>query len=411
MRQVPSKKILLGVTGSIAAYKIPDLIRELRAQNHEVKVVITAAAKSFVTVLTLQELSGNRVHEAFLDPSAELHMGHTNLARWADVILIAPASANFIAKLAHGFADDLLSTLCLAADCPIIIVPAMNQAMWKNVATQANLEIIKQRNIQVLGPAIGEQACGEVGPGRMLEPEEIIVELARHSGMDAGIQRTWTLSSVCSKGIAPRVLITAGPTQEAIDPVRFISNHSSGKMGYCLAAAFAARGAKVILISGPTHLSRPNNLEKFISVTSAQEMLEQVLAHMTEVDVMISAAAIADYRPIQTSIHKIKKSDQHLELKLEKTKDILQEVRAQYPEVFLVGFALETESLLENAKQKLADKKLDMIIANQITETNPIFGADENRVTVLQKSGANKEYKQYSKSELATQLVDLICKI
>jgi phosphopantothenoylcysteine decarboxylase/phosphopantothenate--cysteine ligase len=402
MRQVP-KKILLGITGSIAAYKIPELIRQLRAQNYDVKIVMTKAAKSFVTPLTLQCLSNNPVYEKLLDPEVEMTMGHIELARWADLILIAHASANCIAKLAHGMADDLLSTLCLVAQCPIMLAPAMNQQMWLNLATQDNIKILQQRGIQIWGPASGEQACGEVGPGRMLEPEEIVKHL------DDAI---CSLPCATARGRvrvgALRVLITAGPTQEPLDPVRFLSNHSSGKMGYSLAQAFVEHGAKVILISGPTNLEPPANLEKFISVTTAQEMLDQVLENMSNIDTLISAAAVADYRPVHVSAHKIKKNTESLALKLEKNPDILKAVRTQYPNVFLVGFALETENLIANAEHKLNDKQLDMIIANQVSESNPIFGENNNSVTVLRKDGERVEFPMSSKQMLAEQLVDLI---
>ena len=416
MRQVP-RKILLGITGSIAAYKIPLLIRQLREQNYEVKVVITTAAKSFVTPLILQCLSNNPVYETLLDPESEMAMEHIELARWADVILIAPATANCIAKLAHGLADDLLSTICLVAQCPIILAPAMNQQMYLNSATQDNLKILKQRGVLIWGPTSGEQACGEVGPGRMLEPEEIVALLVARGPAAAApfslrekreppSRHPSQLQTHSANNL--RVLITAGPTQESIDPIRYLSNHSSGKMGYCLAAAFAARGAKIILISGPTKLDVPNNLEKFIIVTTAQDMLDQVLENMDNIDIMISAAAVADYRPAQTSLHKIKKDSASLNLKLIKNPDILQVVRAKYPKVFLVGFALETENLLANAERKLNNKQLDIIIANQVSDDNPVFGVDENTVTVLQKQGEQIVYPKCSKPALAEQLVDLM---
>jgi phosphopantothenoylcysteine decarboxylase/phosphopantothenate--cysteine ligase len=366
------KNILLGVTGSIAAYKIPYLIRDFKERGYEVRIVMTSAAKEFVTKLTLQAVSDNAVYDELLDPGAEATMGHIRLARWADHILIAPASANFIAKLAHGVADDLLSTLCLAADVPIFIAPAMNQQMWKNVATQENMVTLKQRGIHCLGPAEGLQACGEEGPGRMLEPQEILDQY---------------LALTCDLFLKnKRVLITAGPTHESIDPVRFIANRSSGKMGYALASEAARAGAQVTLISGPVVLDPPGNV-KLIKVKTANEMLLAVQAEIAQKDIFISAAAIADYSLVQAD-QKIKHDKKSLSLNLEPTVDILANVCQRNPKPFVIGFAAETENLLENAEKKRVQKGVDLMVANDVSCSDIGFESDDNAVTVLSEKGA-----------------------
>ncbi|MCB1714680.1 MAG: bifunctional phosphopantothenoylcysteine decarboxylase/phosphopantothenate--cysteine ligase CoaBC, partial [Candidatus Competibacteraceae bacterium] len=309
MQTLAGKKILLGLSGGIAAYKSAELTRRLKDAGAEVQIVMTPAATEFITPLTLQALSGRPVRLELLDPAAEAGMGHIELARWPDLILIAPASADFIARLAHGLANDLLSTLCLATDKPIVLAPAMNRLMWANPATQANCDILRQRGIQLWGPASGEQACGEVGAGRMLEPAELraaVFDLlaGQHTGALAG----------------KRVLITAGPTREPIDPVRFISNHSSGRMGFAIAQAAVETGAQVTLVSGPVHLSTPAGVER-IDVESAQEMLDAVLARRT--DIFIAVAAVADYRTVAPARQKMKKTEASLTLQLERNPDIL----------------------------------------------------------------------------------------
>lgn len=382
------KQILLGITGGIAAYKSADLARRLREAGAEVRVVMTRAAKEFITPLTMQAVSGNPVHHDLLDPNAEAAMGHIDLARWADMILIAPTSADFMAKLAHGFADDLLSTLCLATAAPIILAPAMNQQMWLNPATQTNLKILHARNIKILGPAEGEQACGETGIGRMLEPLEIINALSP----------TKLLTN-------KTLVITAGPTQENIDPVRYISNYSSGKMGYAIAQAAAMYGAEVILISGPVNLVTPNNVKR-IDVKTAQEMQQAVLNTVTNADIFISVAAVADYRCKSIADEKIKKSQNNLTIELERNPDILSAVANLPSRPFVIGFAAETNDVIENAKTKLKNKNIDMIAANQVGEEIG-FGVDQNQLTVIWQNGETV-LPFASKQTLAQQFIRLI---
>ncbi len=367
MKQLENKRILLGVTGGIAAYKSADLTRRLRDAGAEVRVVMTRAATEFITPLTLQALSGNPVHLHLLDPQAEAAMGHIELARWADAVLVAPASANFMAKLAHGLADDLLSTLCLACDAPLALAPAMNRLMWANPATQGNRQLLERRGVRLFGPAAGEQACGEVGEGRMVEPQHLVE-------MTAGLFATGSLSGL-------KVVVSAGPTREAIDPVRFISNRSSGKMGYAIAAAAAEAGAIVTLISGPVALPVPPRVAR-IDVESAGQMYEAVLANMSDCDIFIGAAAVADYRPQQLAQHKIKKTQAEVSLALERTPDILASVTALLNAPFTVGFAAETENLESHARAKLAAKRLDMVAANWVGQSMG-FDSDENALTLF----------------------------
>lgn len=391
MYQLTGKRILLGVTGGIAAYKSAVLLRLLRSQGADVRVVMTHGAMEFVTPLTFQALSGKPVHTELLDLDAESAMGHIELARWADLILIAPASANFIARYANGFADDLLSTLCLATDAPVMLAPAMNQQMWLNSATQENLEKLKSRAIDIIGPATGDQACGENGPGRMLEAEEIVDLVAK------------SFESTILSG--SRLLITAGPTREAIDPVRYISNRSSGKMGYAIATAAIEAGADVSLVSGPVNLSEPERLN-LTRVNSAAEMHHEVMQRITDSDIFISAAAVADYSVASVSEQKIKKSSDSFELKLSKNPDILSDVASMQNSPFTVGFAAETENLEVNAQKKLESKKLDMIAANQVGEDQG-FDVDTNALTVFWKTG-KKEFQQAPKTRLARNLIQLI---
>ena len=391
MHKLIGKRIVLGVTGGISAYKAAFLVRLLRKNGANVRVVMTQSATKFVTPLTFQALSAKPVHTELLDLNTETAMGHIELAKWADLILIAPASANFIARYANGFAEDLLSTLCLATDSPVIIAPAMNQQMWRNQATQENLERINARGITVVGPTAGVQACGDDGPGRMLEPEEIVVHTAN-------IFETNILTG-------SRLLVTAGPTREAIDPVRFLSNRSSGRMGYAVATAAAEAGADVTLISGPVDLAAIG-IEKVIHVTSAEEMQESVMQRINNIDIFISAAAVADYRAQKISEQKIKKSDDTYELIMQKNPDILAEVSALYDAPFTVGFAAETENLELNAQTKLHLKNLDMIAANQVDKKLGI-DCDENALTIFWKTGHEK-LSLAPKNKLARSLIKLI---
>lgn len=385
-----NKQIILGVTGGIAAYKSPDLVRRLRDAGAKVRVVMTESAKQFITPLTLQAVSGHAVHDDLFDLEAENAMGHIELARWADLIMVAPATASFISKMVQGEAGDLLTTLCLATSAPIALAPAMNQGMWKNTFTQQNVQALRAKNISILGPAEGNQACGDVGPGRMLEPLEIVNRL--HD-----IFATRSLSG-------KRVLITAGPTREAIDPVRYISNGSSGKMGFALAEAAVEAGALVTLISGPVNLARPAHVN-VIDVISAQEMLDAVMAHVAQCDIFFSVAAVADYRCQTISPHKTPKEDS-MNLKLERTPDIVATVANLAEKPFIVGFAAETENLIQNAKAKLHNKKLDMIIANQVGK-NIGMDSDDNAVTVLYKDEM-KNFTLRSKRKLARELIEFI---
>ena len=386
------RRVLVGISGGIAAYKSAELVRGLRRQGAEVRVVMSAGAQQFITPLTLQALSGHRVCTALLDPEAEAAMGHIELARWADTLLVAPASANFIARLAHGFADELLAAVCLATDAPVILAPAMNQQMWANPATQDNCELLRQRNIRLLGPAEGEQACGEVGYGRMWEPDQLVDALVQPQKKGPLQGRT--------------VVVTAGPTREAIDPVRYLTNRSSGKMGYAVAAAAARAGAKVVLVSGPTILPTPQGAQR-IDVESAHQMHQAVLEVVDHCDLFIATAAVADYRPVAAAEQKIKKSDAALTLALEPTEDILAEVAARPEGPFTVGFAAETEDVEAYARAKLERKALDMIAANGVGQVGCGFDADCNALTVIWRDG-RVVLPQTDKSSLARQLMDIV---
>jgi phosphopantothenoylcysteine decarboxylase/phosphopantothenate--cysteine ligase len=388
MNSLVNKRILLGITGGIAAYKSADLARRLRDAGAEVRVVMTASATEFITPLTLQAVSGHPVYQHLLDTDAEAAMSHISLARWADAILVAPASANFLARLAQGRADDLLSTICLAAASPVAVAPAMNQQMWSNAATQANLETLRKNGIHIFGPAEGSQACGETGFGRMQEP----VELAK---LTAALFATGELDGLT-------VLVTAGPTWEAIDPVRGLSNRSSGKMGYAIASAAVEAGAKVILVSGPTALAAPERL-RTLHVESAQEMYDTVHQHIAEADIFIGVAAVADYRPAQTTNQKIKKTEKTMTLSLERNPDILASVAALTPAPFTVGFAAETENLEQHACTKLENKKLDLVAANRVG-VNIGFGADDNSLLLVERTGIT-ELPLQPKTKLARTLI------
>lgn len=386
-----NKHLLLGVSGSIAAYKAAELVRRLKEADADVRVVLTQGGAEFVTPLTFQALSGNPVHRDLLDTEAEAAMGHIQLARWADAIVVAPASANFIARLAQGRAEDLLSAICLASEVPLAIAPAMNQQMWANAATQENLQSLKQRHVHQFGPDEGGQACGETGPGRMLEVENLLAHIA--GLFDTGCLTGQTL------------LVTAGPTQEAIDPVRYLSNRSSGKMGYAIAQAAAEAGAKTLLISGPTQLPVPPRVQR-ISVNSAREMHDAVMKHIRDSQIFIAAAAVADYRPVKPSVQKIKKSNAPLTLELETNPDILAEVAALDRAPYTVGFAAETQNLQANARKKLEHKAVDMIAANLVGE-NLGFDQDTNALTVITRD-EEISFDTASKHQLARQLVTLI---
>ncbi|MGP9802950.1 bifunctional phosphopantothenoylcysteine decarboxylase/phosphopantothenate--cysteine ligase CoaBC [Rheinheimera sp. NSM] len=369
------KRILLGISGGIAAYKSADLVRRLKERGADVRVILTDAAQHFITPLTLQAVSGNPVSTSLLDPAAEAAMGHIELAKWADIILIAPASADIIARMAHGLANDLLTTCVLATAAPVAVAPAMNQQMYKNIATQQNLATLITHNFYIYGPGFGDQACGDTGAGRMLEPLQLVSALEEHFLAEQQLNNI-------------KITITAGPTREAIDPVRYISNHSSGKMGFALAAAAAAMGANVTLISGPVQLATPIGVKR-IDVTTAQQMHDAALAQATQSDVFIGCAAVADYRVAEVAGEKMKKkAGSTLELKLVQNPDIIAAVAAlpaQRP--FTVGFAAETQNLLQYAKDKLARKKLDLICANDVSGTELGFNSDHNAVTLVWQSG------------------------
>jgi len=387
------RHIVLGVTGGIAAYKSADLARRLRKAGAIVHVVMTPAATRFVAPLTFQAVSANPVHTDLLDPSAEAAMGHISLARRADLVLIAPASADFMARLAHGLADDLLATLCLATRAPIALAPAMNQAMWENAATRANVDVLRKRGILLLGPGEGEQACGETGEGRMLEPAELAAAAA------AGMLSGGSLSGL-------RLLVTAGPTQEAIDPVRYLSNRSSGRMGFAVASAAADEGGEVTLVSGPVTLATPAGVKRH-DVDSAEEMRAAVMRYVGGADIFISTAAVADYRPAVPGKRKIKKKQVGFQLELTRNPDILSEVAKASPRPFVVGFAAETEDLAAHAKQKLHAKNLDMIAANPVAEAGVGFDSGENRLEVFWRDG-HCELPRMDKRLLAHQLLQLI---
>ena len=386
------KRILLGVTGGIAAYKSPDLVRRLRDRGAEVQVVMTAGAREFVTPTTFQAVSGRTVRSDLWDAAAEAAMGHIELARWAEAVLIAPASADFLARLATGQANDLLATLCLATEAPIAVAPAMNHIMWSNAATRANVATLSQRGVQILGPAEGDQACGEVGEGRMLEPLDLaerLLALLPASGPLAG----------------RRVLVTAGPTRERIDPVRFVSNRSSGKMGFAVAQAAREAGAKVVLVAGPVSLATPAGVAR-VDVESAADMLAAVLRELPGTDIFISTAAVADYRPTRAAEQKIKKTADNLGLSMERTADVLATVAARADRPYVVGFAAETEAVEQNARTKLMKKNLDMIAANEVGH-NKAFDSDDNQLIVLTRNGRH-ELGRAGKLTLARGLITLI---
>ncbi len=393
-----NKHILLGVSGGIAAYKSAELVRLLKKQGAEVQVVMTQSAMQFVSPLTFQALSGNPVHSELLDADAENAMGHISLARWADCLLIAPATANLIAKLSHGLADDLLSTLYLAATCPVYVAPAMNQAMWNKTVTQENVETLQRHGVKLIGPEQGDQACGETGYGRMSEPVAICNYLA-----DA-LENQNPSPVQCLQGL--NVLISAGPTREPIDPVRYLTNRSSGKMGYALANAALKAGAEVTLVSGPVSLTAPANVQ-LIKVETAAQMYEAVMSRASDHAIYIGAAAVADYSPVIMQPEKIKKQEEQSTLILQKTKDILADVAKLDKHPFTVGFAAETHNLEVYARDKLARKKLDMIAANWVGKEQGGFDSEQNALHVFWEKG-DKVFSMTDKTRLAEQLISLI---
>ncbi len=395
MQRLYRKRIVLGVGGGIAAYKSAELVRRLRDQGAEVRVVMTQGGREFITPLTLQALSGHPVHMDLLDPAAEAAMGHIELAKWADLVLIAPATADLMARLAQGIANDLLTTVVLATDAPVALAPAMNQAMWRDAATQANSQLLIERGMHMFGPASGSQACGDVGLGRMLEADDLA-----------------QLAADCFKReslTGRHVLITAGPTQENIDPVRYITNHSSGKMGFALAEAAVEAGARVTLITGPVHLPTPDRVTR-IDVVSARDMLAACEAAMP-CDLLIAAAAVADYRPEVVAQHKLKKdpsTGEGLLLQMVRNPDILATLAQREDRPFSVGFAAETEKLLDYAARKLKDKNLDLIVANDVANPSIGFNSEENAITIIDRELQQSSLAQTSKGKIARQLIAFI---
>ena len=392
MQTLQDKKIVLGISGGIAAYKTPELVRRLKDQGADIRVVMTDGAKAFITPLTLQAVSGNAVSDSLLDTQAELAMGHIELAKWADLVIIAPATADVIARISAGMANDLLTTLCLATSAPIAIAPAMNQQMWHALATQANIETLIKRNFHIWGPGSGEQACGDIGFGRMLEVDELVT-LSSDFFSDKYLQdQHW--------------VITAGPTREAIDPVRYISNHSSGKMGYAIAHAALQAGAKVTLISGPVTISAPAG-SNLVPVNSAEEMHQQSLKFAPSGTVFVACAAVADYRVENIATQKIKKSNNDMQLSLVKNPDIVADVACLDDKPFMVGFAAETQNIEEYARGKLVRKNLDLIAANDVAKSGQGFNSDDNALMIY--SAIDKtEIPLANKQIIAQKLVSLI---
>ena len=390
--QLSGRNILLGITGGIAAYKCAELVRLLKKADAKVQVVMSEAASEFVTPMTLQALSGREVRSSLFDLQQESAMGHIELARWADLIMIAPATANFISELSSGAANDLLTTLVLAAEVPVVVAPAMNQAMWSNPATQSNVVKLKQRNIPCWGPASGEQACGENGAGRMLEPVELFQQLV--DKLTAGPLQ------------GRQVILTAGPTYEPIDPVRFIGNRSSGKMGFALARAFANAGASVTLVAGPVALDTPHGVQR-IDVETAEQMFQTVKQHLSGCDLFVGCAAVADYRVASVAQQKIKKQQDTMDITLEPNTDILAWVAAQDDKPFTLGFAAETQKLHEYASAKRIRKGIDVIAANLVGAGQGGFATDDNALSVIWEGGM-QELPMMDKEQLARQLVLLV---
>ena len=392
MQLLQNKNIVLGISGGIAAYKTPELIRRLTDQGANVRAVLTSSAKEFVTPLSLQAVSGYPVADNLLDPAAELAMGHIELAKWADLVLIAPATANTISKITHGLADNLLTTICLATAAPVAIAPAMNQQMWHSDVTQQNVAQLKNRDLHIWGPAAGEQACGDVGYGRMLDVPELVEHCYQFYQKKSISGQHW--------------VITAGPTQEAIDPVRYISNHSSGKMGYAIAQAAIDAGAKVTLISGPVSIASPKGVE-LIQVKSAEDMHQQAITLAPNADTFVACAAVADYKIADVATQKIKKSADTMQINLVKNPDIVADVAALANRPFTVGFAAETQEVEQYALGKLKKKNLDLIAANDVSLQGQGFNSDDNALIVYSSNGA-VPIALASKKEVAQQLVQVI---
>ena len=396
MKQLANKHILLCVTGGIAAYKAAEIIRLFKSSGSNVRVLMTKAAQEFITPLTMQALSGNQVHVDLLDTEAEAAMGHIELAKWSDAILIAPCSANSISRLAAGKGDDLMTAVCLAAECKIYFAPAMNQAMWADSRTQKNYQVLKKNNFISIGPNSGEQACGDEGYGRMSEPKEIVSEVATNfsEGLLAG----------------KKILITAGPTREKIDPVRYISNRSSGKMGFSIAEAARDEGGLVSLISGPVSLKTPDEIKR-INVESADEMFNEVNKVVNNFDFFISTAAVADFKPEKIENQKIKKEKKsnNLSMELIENKDILKSISLKKGDLKVIGFAAETQDVVKNAKKKLNEKKLDLIIANDVSDSSIGFDSDENEVYLITKK-IEKKIDKISKKKLSRSIIEFIAK-
>lgn len=394
--KLQGKKVLLGITGGIAAYKSAELCRNLKKVSAEVRVVMTRGAQAFITPLTLQALSGNPVHHDLLDPNAEAAMGHIELARWADFIVIAPASADFMARLNAGMADDLLTTLCLATDSPVAVAPAMNQQMWANPATQQNVQRLLQKGIDIWGPDAGDQACGEVGPGRMLEPVDLLTRIDEHFNDKPLTGQRW--------------LITAGPTVEPIDPVRYLANRSSGKMGFTIAEAAARAGAEVILVAGPVNLNASGAIKR-LDVETAQQMFETVQSEFSGTDTFVACAAVSDYRPTQAASEKLKKqAESGLTIELTQNPDILKWA-AEQGTAFCVGFAAETNNIEEYAAAKMEKKGINVICANDVSRKDIGFSSDNNEVSIYYKKDGVVQVERLGpalKSVIAQQLVGLL---
>lgn len=398
MSRLANKHIIIGVTGGIAAYKSPELVRRLVEEAARIQVVMSHHAQSFITPLTLQAVSGNPVRTELMDEGAEAAMGHIELARWADLIVVAPATANFMARLAGGFADDLLATLCLAARGPVALAPAMNEVMWSAAATQRNARRLEADERLLWGPGVGSQACGDEGPGRMLEPHALVEHCIA------------ALTPKSLEGLC--VVVTAGPTREAFDPVRYISNHSSGKQGFAMAAAAAAAGAHVELVTGPVSLPTPVGTHR-TDLSSAREMYAAVMDKTANADIFIGVAAVSDYRPKHVQPQKMKKGrmeGEQLEIELVQNADIAASVASQHPGVYTVGFAAETQHLERHAREKRVRKGLDMIIANDVSDESIGFNSDENAVTVVWEDGESR-IASTPKSELGTILIERIAEL
>jgi phosphopantothenoylcysteine decarboxylase/phosphopantothenate--cysteine ligase len=389
MSTLSNKRIIVGISGGIAAYKSAELVRRLQDAGADVRVVMTPGAEEFIRPLTLQALSGYPVHADLLDPEAEAGMGHIELARWADLVLIAPATADFIATMVHGRANSLLNAVYLATPAMVAVAPAMNQRMWSHPATTANIELLSQRQVKIFGPDSGIQACGDIGPGRMQQPEALVTQVA---ACFASLQLS-----------GKKLVITAGPTREAIDPVRYISNHSSGKMGYALAEAAIEAGAQVTLISGPVNLDPPARCT-LIPVISAAEMHDATMNACADANILIAAAAVADYRPLTAATQKMKKHADAITLELEKNVDIVSAAASQYDDLFVVGFAAETQDVEQYARGKLQRKNLDAIVANDVSRTDVGFNSDNNEAWWISEN-TSKTFSIRSKTQLARDIV------